>query len=72
MNIPPHPPFAPFPPVPVPPPPGRHPGLYADADGYTRKEVDDRDADTLSAAKKYADELIGSLRAELGLSTDDA
>lgn len=36
-----HPGFAPMPPAPCPPPPPRHPDLFGDADGYTRKEVDD-------------------------------
>jgi len=48
-------PFTPRPCPPVPPPPARHPGLYEDMDGYTRKEIDDADARTLASAKGYAD-----------------
>lgn len=57
--------LAPMPPRPCPP---RHPDLWGDADSYTRKEVDEADARTLAAAKKYTDEKIAELRAELGLS----
>lgn len=39
--FPPHPGIAPMPPAPCPPPPPRHPDLFGDADGYTRKEVDE-------------------------------
>lgn len=63
-----HPGFAPMPPRPCPPPPPRHPDLWGDADGYTRKEIDEADARTLAAAKKYTDEKIAELRAELGLT----
>ena len=56
------PPVAPFPPrpcPPFPPPPARHPGLYEDMDGYTRKEVDDADARTLASANAHTDSVVG-------------
>jgi len=49
-----------MPPVPCPPPPPRHPDLWRDSDGYTRKEVDEADARTLTSANAYADGLVGS------------
>lgn len=64
---PPFPGFAPMPPAPIPPLPP-HPDLWGDADGYTRKEIDEADARTLAAAKKYTDEKISELREELGLT----
>ena len=48
-----------MPPAPCPPPPPpRHPDLWRDSDGYTRKEVDEADERTLERAKKYVDESV--------------
>lgn len=54
--------FAPMPPAPCPPPPSRHPDLWGDSDGYSRKEVDDIVARILARATTYTDESVTDAR----------